>query len=220
MRRTITVVLSASAIITTAWLAFLLSGYGVLIGQMTTTRNLSGSVTCNYFRAKGFYRFTRSVAEPNSFSCPGWVFLRGPESPGERQRRQAWAETFHVDQFTMLECRFFAASQADGDDDLSNRFGPNSPLRLTLAPDIGYVELWDSTDREALGRPVQTIPASVSQGIFLQFDAGALPIFGPAQRGRLTIILSPRDGHAAMFLLRRSDEHLLWSRQGGCRPSA
>jgi hypothetical protein len=218
MRRALTVVLSTSAIVATAWLAFFLFGYGVLTDRTTVTRNAESSITCHYLHAKGFWRFSRSAAEPHSFSCPGWVFLSHPHLRNETRREQPWAQSIPLDQFTVLECRFLAPDQEDSEDGLSNRFGSNSPLRLTLAPEVLSSELLDPTDREALGSP--TMPLSDVEGIFLRFDAGALPIFGPAQRGRLTILISPRDGRAAMFLLRRSDEHLLWSRRGGCRPSA
>jgi hypothetical protein len=208
-------VLLALSIIPAAWLVLFATGAGALVRrEQVHVGNAQGQrVTCHYFHATGTYEVTDFTTDANAVTCAWFVSLRSPPPVTESR----WAAPLPTDRMVQLECRFIRYP-AEGDGGLGIRFTAEAPLRLTVNFSAGQLDLVSADDRSALGDPKQDIPSNPGS-LFVKFEHGASPIFTGDKPGRLTLSILSRDGRAGMFLLPPSDT-LLWSREGGCRPSA
>jgi hypothetical protein len=208
-------VLLALSIIPAAWLVLFATGAGALVRrEQVHVGNAQGQrVTCHYFHATGTYEVTDFTTHPDAVACARFVSLRSPPPVTEGR----WAAPLPTDRMVQLECRFIRYP-AEGDGGLGTRFTAETPLRLAVNFSAGQLDLLTADDRSALGDPKQDTSPN-SGAILIGFERGGAPIFTGDKPGRLTLSIFSRDGHAAMFLLPPRGP-LLWSREGGCRPSA
>jgi hypothetical protein len=208
-------VILALSVIPAAWLVLFATGAGALVRrEQVHVGNAQGQrVTCHYIHAAGTYEVTDFTADPDSVSCARFVSLRSPPPVTEGR----WAAQLPTDRMVQLECRFIRYP-AEGDGGLGTRFTAEAPLRIAVNFSAGQLDLLTADDRSALGDPKQDTSPN-SGAILIGFEHGGAPIFTSEKPGRLTLSIFSRDGHAAMFLLPPGGP-LLWSREGGCRPSA
>jgi len=205
----------ALSIIPAAWLILFATGAGTLVNrEQVHVGNAQGErVTCHYIHATGTYEVTDFTTDPDAVACARFVSLRSPPPVTEGR----WAAPLPTNQTVQLECRFIRYP-AEDDGGLGTRFTAEAPLRLAVNFSAGQLDLVSADDRSALGDPAQDTSPNPGS-ILVAFRHGAAPIFTGEKPGRLTLVIFSRDGQAGMFLLPPS-EHLLWSREGGCRPSA
>jgi hypothetical protein len=196
-----------------AWLIFFVSGAAVLFYREPERvgNAQGGTVTCHYVHATGFYHVINFTTDPDAVPCARFVSLRSPPPITESH----WAAPFPTDRMVQLECRFIRYP-AEGDGGLGTRFTAEAPLRLAVNFSAGQLELVSAEDRSALGDPTQDT-STTPWSIHVRFEHGAAPPGG--RPWRLTFYVSPHNGRANMDLLPPTG-YLLWSRQGGCRPSA
>jgi hypothetical protein len=205
----------ALSIIPAAWLILFATGAATLVRrEQLHVGNAQGvTVTCRYIHAAGTYEIVDFTTDPDAVACAGYVSVRSPPPVTENR----WAVPLPTDRMVQLECRFIRYP-AEGDGGLGIRFTAEAPLRLAVNFKAGQLDLVTADDRSALGDPKPTMPSN-SGGAMVRFEHGAAPIFTGEKPGRLTLSILSYDGRAAMFLL-PPDGPLLWSREGGCRPSA
>src|SRR5262245_45869310 len=205
----------ALSIIPVAWLIFFATGAGALyFRERVHVGNAQGErVTCHYIHATGTYEVTDFTTDPDAVACARFVSLRSPPPVTEGR----WGAPLPTDRVVQLECRFIRYP-AEGDGGLGERFTAEAPLRVAVNFSAGQLDLVSADDRSALGDPEQDTSPSPG-AILIAFRHGAAPIFTGEKPGRLPLSIISRDGHAGMFLLPPGGT-LLWSREGGCRPSA
>jgi hypothetical protein len=207
-------VLLALSIIPAAWLILFATGAGALVRrEQVHVGNAQGQrVTCHYLHATGTYEVTDFTTDPDAVACARFVSLRSP--PPDTEGR--WAAALPTDRMVQLECRFIRYP-AEGDGGLGTRFTAEAPLRLAVNFSAGQLDLVAADDRSALGDPERRDSPNAGSAMVM-FEHGAAPVFTGEKPARLTLVIFSRDGHAGMFLLPPSG-YLLWSREGGCRPS-
>jgi hypothetical protein len=214
-RRTATImrrVTLALSIILAAWLILFATGVAALVKreQVHVGDALGERATCRYMHATGTYEVTDFTTDADAVVCAWFVSLRSPPPVTESR----WAAPLPNDRTVQLECRFIRYP-ADGDGGLGERFTAEAPLRLAVNFSAGQLDLVSADDRSALGDPKLELPPNPNS-FYVIFEHGAAPIFVGDKPHDLTISIDSRDGRAWMFLRRP----LLWSREGGCRPSA
>src|SRR5262249_51397313 len=138
-----------------------------------------------------------------------FVSLRTPPPVTESR----WAAPLPNDRTVQLECRFIRYP-VEGDGGLGERFTAEAPLRLAVNFSAGQLDLVSVDDRSALGDPKLELPPN-RKSFYVKFEHGAAPIFAGDKPHVVMLSIHSRDGLAAIFLGRP----LLWSREGGCRPS-
>jgi hypothetical protein len=205
----------ALSIIPATWLILFATGVAALVNreQVHVGNALGERTTCRYMHATGTYEVTDFTTDANAVVCAWFVSLRSPPPVTESR----WAAPLPTDRMVQLECRFIRYP-AEGDGGLGIRFTAQAPLRLAVNFSAGQLDLVTADDRSALGDPKQDRPSHLSS-VMVGFEHGAAPIFTGEKPGRLTLLIFSHDGRASMFLLPPSGT-LLWSREGGCRPSA
>jgi hypothetical protein len=205
----------ALSIIPAAWLILFATGAAtLLIREQLQVGNAQGvTVTCRYVHATGTYEVIDFTTDPDAVTCARFVSLRSPPPVTEGR----WAAPLPTDRLVQLECRFIRYP-ADGDGGLGTRFTAEAPLRLGINFSAGQLDLVSADDRSALGEPVQDTSPNPGS-VLVAFRHGTAPIFTGETPGRLTLVIFSGDGRASMFLLPPHGP-LLWSRVGGCRPSA
>jgi hypothetical protein len=208
-------VILALSIIAAAWLTLFATGAATLVGRAPSQvgNAQGGTVTCYYIHATGTYQVIDFTTNPDAVSCAWFVSLRSPPPATENR----WAAPLPTDRMVQLECRFIRYP-AEGDGGLGTRFTAEAPLRLAVNFGAGQLDLVTADDRSTLGDPEQDRPSSADIAK-VAFKHGAAPIFAGEKPARLTLVIFSRNGRAGMFLLPPSGT-LLWSREGGCRPSA
>jgi hypothetical protein len=208
-------VILALSIIPAAWLIFFATGAGALVfrGQVHVGNAQGVTVTCRYVHATGIYETFDFTTDPDAVTCAQFVSVRSPQPVTESR----WAAPLPTDRLVQVECRFIRYP-AEGDGGLGTRFTAEAPLRLAVNFSAGQLDLLSADDRSALGDPERRDPPFPG-GAMVRFEHGAVPVFAGDKPGRLTLSIFSRDGQAGMFLLPPSGP-LLWSRVGGCRPSA
>jgi hypothetical protein len=209
----------ALSIIPAAWLILFASGVGALVSRepVLVGNAQAGRVTCHYIHATGTYEVTDFTSNPDAVSCAWFVSLRSPPPVTENR----WGAPLPTDRVVQLECRF-VRYPAEGDGGLGVRFTAEAPLRLAVNFSTGQLDLVTAGDRSVLGDPErQSVPPNPGS-IRVRFEHGAAPIFTGEKPGRLTLMIFSDYGHAGLFLLSPPvpESYLLWSREGGCRPSA
>jgi len=207
-------VILALSIIPATWLILFATGAATLVGrEVLHVGNAQGvTVTCRYLYAAGTYEVLDFTTDPDAVTCAKYVSVRSPPPITETR----WAAPLPTDRVVMLECRFLRYP-AEGDGGLGTRFTAEAPLRLSVNFSAGQLDLAAADDRDALGDPTRDKVASPGS-IMVAFQHGAAPIFTGEKPGRLTFLIFSDNGRAAMFLLPPAGP-LLWSREGGCRPS-
>jgi hypothetical protein len=208
-------VILALSIIPAAWLILFATGAGALYFRQPIQVGdaQGGRVTCHYIHATGTYEVTDFTTNPDAVSCAWFVSLHSPPPVTESR----WAAPLPTDRLVQLECRFIRYP-ADGDGGLGVRFTAEAPLRLAVNFSAGQLDLVTADDRSALGDPRRDTPPNPGS-VMVMYEHGATPILTGEKPGRLTLVIFSHYGHAGMFLL-PPDGPLLWSREGGCRPSA
>jgi hypothetical protein len=208
-------VLLALSVIPAAWLILFATGAGALVRrEQVHVGNAQGQrVTCHYVHATGTYEVTDFTTDPDAVTCARFVSLRSPPPVTEGR----WAAPLPTDRMVQLECRFIRYP-AEGDGGLGTRFTAEAPLRLAVNFSAGQLDLLSADDRSVLGDPERRDSPNPGSTMVM-FEHGMAPVFTGEKPGRLTLVIFSRDGSAGMFLLPPS-QSLLWSREGGCRPSA
>jgi hypothetical protein len=208
-------IILALSIIPAAWLILFATGAGSLVyrEQVHVGKAQGDRVTCHYLHATGTYEVTDFTTDPDAVACARFVSLRSPP-PVTASR---WAAPLPTDRMVQLECRFIRYP-AEGDSGLGTRFTAETPLRLAVNFSAGQLDLLTADDRSALGDPKQDERPSPGV-VWVGFEHGTAPVFTGEKPGRLTLMIFSGNGQAGMFLLPPGGP-LLWSREGGCRPSA
>ena len=208
-------VILALSIIPAAWLILFATGAGALVRrEQVHVGNAQGQrVTCHYIHAAGTYEVTDFTTDPEAVACARFVSLRSPPPVTEGR----WAAPLPTDRMVQLECRFIRYP-AEGDSGLGTRFTAEAPLRIAVNFSAGQLDLVTADDRSALGDPKQDMPSHPAIAVVV-FERGAAPIFTGEKPGRLRLMIFSSNGRASMFL-QPPRGPLLWSRVGGCRPSA
>lgn len=218
MRVAFAILAGAVSVIATAWLILFATPTATLVfrEQVQVGKAQGGRVTCHYIHATGTYEVTDFTTDPEAVRCAWFVSLRSPP-PATASR---WATPLPTDRTVQLECRFIRYP-AEGDGGLGIRFTAEAPLRLAVNFSTGQLDLVSADDRSVLGDPNQVAPPNPAN-ISVRFEHGAAPIFTGEKPGRLTLSIFSHDGRAGMFLLPPPvpDSYLLWTREGGCQPSA
>jgi hypothetical protein len=209
------VILVALSIISAAWLILFATGAATLqVREQLHVGNAEGvTVTCRYIHATGTYEVIDFTTDPDAVTCARFVSLRSPPPVTEGR----WAAPLPTDRMVQLECRFLRYA-VEGDGGLGTRFTAEAPLRLAVNFSAGQLDLVTADDRSALGDPKQDMPSHPAIAVVV-FERGAAPIFTGEKPGRLRLMIFSSNGRASMFLQPPSGP-LLWSRDGGCRPSA
>ena len=204
-------IILALSIIPAAWLILSATDAAVLFfRERFHVENAQGArITCHYIHATGTYEVTDFTTDPDAVTCAMFVSLRSPPPVTEGR----WAAPLPNDRTVQLECRFIRWP-AEGDDGLGERFTAEAPLRLAVNFSTGQLDLVSADDRSALGEPKKLPPNP--NNLYVQFEHGAAPIFAGDKTHVVVLSIHSHDGRAWMFLARP----LLWSREGGCRPSA
>jgi hypothetical protein len=208
-------IILALSIIPAAWLIPLATGAATLqVREQLHVGNAQGAtVTCRYIHATGTYEVIDFTTEPETVTCARFVSLRSPPPVTEGR----WAAPLPTDRTVQLECRFIRYP-VEGDGGLGIRFTAEAPLQLAVNFSAGQLDLVTADDRSALGDPKQDMPSHPAIAVVV-FEHGAAPIFTDEKPGRLRLMIFSSNGRASMFLLPPGGP-LLWSRDGGCRPSA
>jgi hypothetical protein len=206
----------ALSIIAAAWLILFATGTATLFfREQEHVGNAQGvTVTCRYIHATGTYEVIDFTTDPEAVACARFVSLRSPPPVTEGR----WAAPLPTDRMVQLECRFIRYP-AEGDGGLGIRFTAETPLRLAVNFSAGQLDLVTADDLSALGDPKQDTLSNPPRSAWVVFEHGTAPIFTGEKPGRLTLVISSSNGRASMFLLPPGGI-LLWSRVGGCRPSA
>ena len=211
-------ILLALAIIPAAWLIIFASGYGTRIGARESMHvgNAQGvTLTCNYLHATGIYKHVAFTTDPNTVACPQFLSVRTP-GPADDVH---WMAPLPTDRTVQLECRFIRYP-VDGDDGLGARFTGDSPMRVAVNFTTREFQLLDPADQASLGssKPEKDFGPNKTATMVRMFDHGSLPVISGGEPGLLWLTIFSGGGDATMFL-RPPKGPLLWSRQGGCRPS-
>jgi hypothetical protein len=217
-QRTATIIrriILALSIIPAAWLILFATGAATFdrreVLQVGSAQGVT--VTCRYIHAAGTYEVIDFTTDPDAVTCARYVSLRSPPPVTETR----WAAPLPTDRMVQLECRFLRYP-VEGDGGLGTRFTVEAPLRLAVNFSAGQLDLVTADDRSTLGEPKQDKLSSRGSASAV-FEHGAAPIFAGETPGRLWLLIFSDDGRASMFL-RPPHGPLLWSRVGGCRPSA
>lgn len=204
-------------IVAATWLVVFASGYGVLNSRATlhVGNAQGGTVTCRYLYAAGLHEQIAFTPDIEAFVCPRFISVRAPTPADEVH----WAAALPTDRLVQLECRFLRYP-VDGDNGLGIRFTVDAPLRISVNFTTGEFRLLDAADQASLGppQPDASLGPNKTAVMSMQFDRGTLPIFSGDHPGSLRLLMFSSDGQASMFL-RPPQGPLLWSRQGGCRPT-